>query len=120
MLICVIIWTRLDSQDIKDKKLDKIISPEIRSFLDKLLTQKKIEAQGALRDSMISDLNDRLEVRFNQLIVEHLSVAELETLAATAEEGPLAVQSFLRKTVKNIDELFAQAMQEFAETYLEG
>jgi len=69
---------------------------------------------------MISDLSDRLEVRFNQLIVERLSVEELETLASEADHGPAAVQKFLRKAIKNIDELFAEAMREFAIAYLEG
>lgn len=100
--------------------MEKIISPEIRSFLDKLLTDKKISAADPLREQMISDLNDRLEVRFNQLIIEHLSVQELDTLASVADEGADAVQGFLRKNVKNIDKLFAEAMQEFADAYLEG
>ena len=100
--------------------MDKIISPEIRSFLEKLLMDKKINAQGELREQMISDLYDRLEVRFNQLIIEHLSVAELDTLAEVSEQGTEAVQSFLRKNIKNIDKLFAEAMEEFKQVYLEG
>lgn len=81
---------------------------------------KKINAQGELREQMISDLYDRLEVRFNQLIIEHLSVAELDTLAEVSEQGTEAVQSFLRKNIKNIDKLFAEAMEEFKQVYLEG
>ncbi|HEX5429699.1 MAG TPA: hypothetical protein VFX17_01290 [Patescibacteria group bacterium] len=109
-----------------DKKIkeitivDKIISPEIRSFLEKLLSDKKINATGELKDQMVSDLNDRLEVRFNQLVIEHLSIQELDALAEVAEEGPEAVQQFLRKNIKNIDALFAEAMQQFAQAYLEG
>ena len=100
--------------------MDKIISPEIRSFLEKLLSDKKINATGELKDQMVSDLNDRLEVRFNQLVIEHLSIQELDALAEVAEEGPEAVQQFLRKNIKNIDALFAEAMQQFAQAYLEG
>ena len=100
--------------------MDKIISPEIRTFLEKLLVDKGIKTEGSLKEQMISDLADRLEVRFNQLVIEHLSVSELETLAAMAEEGPDAVQGFLRKSIKNIDKLFAEAMTDFAQVYLEG
>ena len=100
--------------------LDRIIPPEIKAFLEKLLMDKKINATGDLRDQMVSDLYDRLEVRFNQLIIEHLSVQELDTLAEVSEQGSEAVQSFLRKNIKNIDKLFAEAMQEFAQAYLEG
>lgn len=100
--------------------MDKIISPEIRSFLEKLLADKKINVEGSLKEQMISDLFDRLEVRFNQLVIEHLSVSELETLTAKADEGPEAVQSFLRSAIRDIDKLFAEAMREFASAYLEG
>jgi ubiquinone biosynthesis protein UbiJ len=100
--------------------MEKMISPEIRAFLEKLLADKKINVEGDLREQMISDLYDRLEVRFNQLIIEHLSVTELETLAELAETGQDAVQGFLRKSIKNIDKIFAEAMEEFAQIYLEG
>jgi hypothetical protein len=88
--------------------------------LEKLLTDKKINVEGSLKEQMISDLFDRLEVRFNQLVIEHLSVSELETLTAKADEGPEAVQSFLRSAIRDIDKLFAEAMREFAQAYLEG
>jgi hypothetical protein len=100
--------------------MEKIITPEIRAFLEKLLADKKIEVTGTLREQMISDLYDRLEVRFNQLIIEHLGVSELEALASVSEGGPEEVQAFLRKNIKNIDKIFAEAMDEFRAAYLEG
>lgn len=121
--LCYNLATCLNRKDNKIKlfiEMNKLISPEIRAFLEKLLVDKKINVSGELKEQMISDLYDRLEVRFNQLIIEHLSVTELETLATKAEEGPEVVQGFLRKSIKNIDELFAGAMREFAQAYLEG
>ena len=100
--------------------MDKIITPEIYMFLENLLIDKKIHVEGELKEQMIADLNDRLEVRFNQLVIEHLSVRELDTLADVATDGPQAVQSFLRKSIKNIDKIFAEAMDEFAQAFLEG
>jgi hypothetical protein len=100
--------------------MDRIIRPEIRSFLEKLLADKRINATGELKEQMISDLNDRLEVRLNQAVIEHLSVDELETLASLSDKGVEEVQSFLRQTIKNIDQVFAEAMNDFASAYLEG
>jgi hypothetical protein len=100
--------------------MEKIITPENRAFLEKLLLDKKINVEGALKEQMIQDLSDRLEVRFNQLVIEHLSVNELDKLGSLADEGVEAVQVFLRKNIKNIDVLFAQAMEEFRQAYLEG
>ena len=97
-----------------------MITPEIRSFLEKLLADKKISVSGDLKEQMISDLNDRLEVKLNQVVIEHLSVDELDTLASLADKGQDEVQSFLRKSIKNIDKIFAEAMHDFASAYLEG
>ena len=100
--------------------MEKLIRPEIRNFLEKLLTDKQINVEGSLREQMISDLNDRLEVRLNQIVIEHLSVDELETLTSLADSSPEEVQSFLRKSIKNIDQIFAETMQDFASAFLEG
>jgi hypothetical protein len=100
--------------------MEKIITPEIRVFLEKLLLDKKIDVSGELKEQMIADLNDRLEVRFSQLIIEHLSVDELDELGEIAEEGSDAVQAFLRKHIKNIDQIFGEAMSDFAEVFLQG
>jgi hypothetical protein len=100
--------------------MHKIITPEIRAFLEKLLTDKKVNVTGELKEQMITDLYDRLEVRFYQLVIEHLSVKELETLSELADKGQAEVQGFLRKSIKNIDGVFAQAMDEFGSAYLEG
>jgi len=100
--------------------MEKMISPEIRMFLEKLLTDKKITVQGPLREQMISDLNDRLEVRLNQVVIEHLSADQLEQMAKAAEEGQDAVRVFLRKHIKNLDKIMAEALNEFARIYLEG
>ncbi len=100
--------------------MDKQITPEIRAFLEKLLEDKKISVEGELKQQMISDLYDRLEVRFYQLVIEHLSVKELETLGELADKGQDEVQGFLRKHIKNINEVFGQAMKEFASAFLEG
>lgn len=99
---------------------NRIIPPEIKTFLEKLLEDKKIKVSDDLKEMMVSDLYDRLEVRFFQLIIEHLSPSELDTLSELASEGQEEVRAFLRKNIKDIDKLFAEAMEEFREAFLAG
>src|SRR3954465_2866343 len=99
---------------------NRIIPPEIQTFLEKLLEDKKIKVSDELKEMMISDLYDRLEVRFYQIIIEHLSPNELDNLSEVAEGGQDEVRSFLRKNIKDIDKLFAEAMDEFREAFLAG
>jgi len=101
--------------------MNENLRPEIRAFLEKLLEDKGIRVPDELKETMIADLNQRLQVRFMQIITEKLSVDDLNALDEVALSGGEAqVQSFLRSKIKNLDKLFADAMQEFGQAFLKG
>lgn len=95
------------------------INPEIRIFLENLLVEKDIEAEGELKEKMVSELHERLQTLFLQIIVEKLSPEELmalETPGKTADE----VQGFLLEKVPGLKDEFKRAMTEFRAAFLEG
>lgn len=101
--------------------MNQNIRPEIRAFLDQLLEKKAINVPAELKESMISDLNQRLQVRFMQIITDKLSTDDLISLDDVAfNDGEEKVQVFLREKIENLDELFADAMQEFGDAFLKG
>lgn len=101
------------------KKMTAQINPEIRIFLENLLVEKDIEAEGELKEKMVSELHERLQTLFLQIIVEKLSPEELmalETPGKTADE----VQGFLLEKVPGLKDEFKRAMTEFRAAFLEG
>lgn len=97
------------------------IRPEIRAFLEKLLDDKGIKVPQELKEAMIADLNQRLQVRLQQIVVEKLDTEDLNALDDIAlNKGQDGVQGFLREKIKNLDKLFADAMQEFGTAFLKG
>ena len=90
-------------------------------FLEKLLTDKAIDVPHELKEVMIADLHQRLQVRLQQIVVEKLKAEDLNALDDIAlNKGEDAVQGFLREKIKNLDKLFADAMQEFGKAFLKG
>ncbi len=100
--------------------MNENLNPQIRLFLESLLTERGIKVPADLREQMLSDLNDRLQVRFQQIITEQLSAADLKALDQTAPKGEATVQDFLRSKISNLDQLLIQAMAEFRQAFLQG
>jgi hypothetical protein len=101
--------------------MNEKMRPEIRAFLEKLLEDKGIKVPDELREAMLADLHQRLQVRFMQIITDKLSTDDLISLDDIAlNQGEDKVQVFLREKIKNLDKLFADAMQEFGEAFLKG
>lgn len=96
------------------------MDPQIKVFLDSLLAERQIDVPAELKETMIDELNQRLQVRFQQIITEQLSEQDLAALDELAPSGQEAVQAFLRTKIANIDQLLMQAMAEFRQAFLEG
>lgn len=100
-------------------RLDVPIPSEIRLFLEELLKEAKIDnPDPALKEMMIEDLYQRLQVRFTQVLVEHLSAEDMEAYASLAEADQVKALDFLKSKNNNMPQYFLQAMQEFRQTFL--
>ena len=84
-------------------RLDVPIPPEIRIFLEELLKEAKIDnPDPVLKEMMIEDLYERLQVRFTQVLVEHLEEQDLEQYAALTEEDQVKALEFLHLKNNNL------------------
>jgi Arc/MetJ-type ribon-helix-helix transcriptional regulator len=104
--------------------MESMVSPEARTFLEKLIEEKKFEnLSPALKESMIESLNKRLEAYILTAITEQLSAENADKLNALTEgEGSVPtsaeMQSFIKQNVPNAQEVIAKAMLEFRSVYL--
>lgn len=100
-------------------RLDVPIPPEIRLFLEDLLKEAKIDnPDPALKEMMIEDLYERLQVRFTQVLVEHLEADDMDKYAELAEQDQAKAMDFLKLKNNNMPQYFLQAMQEFRQVFL--
>ncbi len=100
-------------------RLDVPIPPELRIFLEDLLKDAKIDnPDPALKEMMIEDLYERLQVRFTQVLVEHLNEPELNEYEKLSGQDQVKAMEYLQSINNNIPEYFLQAMQEFRQTFL--
>lgn len=95
------------------------INPDIRVFLENLLLEKKITAEGELKEKMVLELHERLQTLFLQIIVEKLNPEELTTLETPGKSAE-EVQGFLLEKIPGLKEDFKQAMAEFRQAFLQG
>jgi hypothetical protein len=92
---------------------------ELRKFLEELLLEAKIDnPDPALKEMMLEDLYQRLQVRFMQVLAEHLEAEDLEAYTELAAEDQAKAMEFLRSKNNKLPEYFLQAMQEFRQTFL--
>ncbi len=100
-------------------RLDIPIPVEIRTFLTDLLKEAKIEnPDPALKEMMIDDLYERLQVRLIQVLAEHMEAKDLEKYEELAGVDQLKAMEFLQSKNNKMPEYFLQAMQEFRQTFL--
>ena len=100
-------------------RLDVPIPIEIRTFLTELLKEAKIDnPDPALKEMMIEDLYERLQVRFIQVLAEHLDEADLEKYEQLAAQDQGKALDFLKTKDSKMPQYFLEAMQEFRQTFL--
>lgn len=96
---------------------------EFRDFLEKLIEEKKYEnLSDELREVMIGSLYPRLQAYIFTAITKDLDSETLQELNRIIEGNinysQPEIQMFLRGRIKNIDEITAEAMLHFRDTYL--
>jgi hypothetical protein len=100
--------------------MDTTIKPEVYVFLQDLLADKGIKVDSEMERNMIEGLNDRLQMYFMQTLAEQLSETDMEKLNAVIPNGPQAIQDFITSKVPNTNELFAKAMADFRQVFLQN
>lgn len=95
-------------------------SQSISGFVDKLIEEKKIQdLDSEVLLQIKSDLMDRMEERINATILENIPSEKIEEFSdlldgSSAED----IQLYCRRNIPNLDEVIAQALLEFRNTYL--
>ena len=91
------------------------------NFLNKLLEDAGMDNVSAdVRQQMFTDLKNRLEDRFLATIIANLQEEQITTFRELLENGGDAdkINQFLSINLPNANELFAQSMLSFRDTYL--
>lgn len=97
------------------------MTPEIKKFLQGLLVEANLGGlEPKLEEELLRDLYVRLEDRLVLTAASKLNPEKLEEFKAMTDKGVPAeeVEKFLRENVANIEQVFAESMNEFREVYL--
>jgi hypothetical protein len=93
---------------------------DLGSFTDSLIANKGFDGLDAdVLAEVRSDLLSRLEDRVNAALLAHLPAeksSELEKLLDAGEDK--AIQDFISTSVPNVQEVIAEALMTFRQTYL--
>lgn len=99
------------------------MNPQIEKFLKELLRDANQTGLGeALESQMIQELYGRLEDRLIATAMNHLTNQQQDELEKMASDKKNLdkVEAFFRKNIANYDEIFAQALLDFRNLYIEG
>jgi hypothetical protein len=97
------------------------LDPAMVEFLNSCLEEKGIkDVPQDLHDQMVSDLADRLQDWLMQAVFAKLEEKDMPAMDELMEKGADQgeIMEYLQKTIPNIEQIFAAAMQEFKQTYL--
>ena len=99
---------------------NNVPGPEaLRVFLGQLLDDAGISPTPELKDSMIDDLEDRLNVHLTQALAGRLEPKDFEHFAKISETDPVAGQAFLSSKINNLPEIYQQALLDFRQAFLQ-
>ena len=101
----------------------EVLGPEMYEFLNSCIEEKGMgQASSELKEEMILDLAERLQAWLMQSVAKTISGQDAEALDKLTEQGASQqdIMAFLKQHIPNIEELFAQGMQEFKQTYLQA
>lgn len=97
------------------------MNPEIHTFLKDLLKDAdQTDLSPELEEQMIQDLNTRLEDRLILVAMDNLDIENQDKLAELSEANasPEDIQKFIQTNISNWEEVFANALIDFRNTYL--
>ncbi len=92
----------------------------LSEFIDRLIEEKRfaVTDTDVLRQ-IRSDLTERVEDRVNATILENIPTEKLEEFSAFLDRANAEqIQEYCRKNIPNLDELIAEALVGFRDTYL--
>jgi hypothetical protein len=96
----------------------------LKQFAEKLLQEKgtnDLDLDQAVLDQMKEDLISRLEDRVNAVTLTAIPSEKLEEFEQLIDKNSLeAAQKFVSDNVPNLNELIAQELLFFRDTYLKG
>jgi hypothetical protein len=96
------------------------IPQEIKNFLESILNDANMSAEGTLREEMIKELYARLDEYLTNVIVDKMPAEHLEAFIKINEEGKSKeeIDTFLRSNLPNAQEVFTNAFADFRDLYL--
>lgn len=101
---------------------DMQIPPEIRSFLEGLLEDAGVKAEGEMKEEMLRELFQRLDTYIITSIVEKLPPENLDEFIKMNEEkrSKEEIEQFVKAHVPSASEFFADTFLKFRQLYLGG
>ena len=99
------------------------MTPEIEQYLRELLREAgQTGLGGDLEKTLMADLYTRLEERLMLTALQHLTDEQQATLEKMAEDkkSQAEIQAFIQEKIPNYEEVFAQALIDFRNLYIEG
>lgn len=96
------------------------IPPEIRSFLESVLTDANMTLDEVTKEEMIKELYARLDSYLTTVIVDNIPAEHLEAFIKLNEDkkSKEEIDAFLRDKMPNSKEVFANAFADFRQLYL--
>ena len=97
-------------------------SASIDSFVDRLVDEKGLLGlDDEVLTQVKSDLTSRVEDKINAVILANMPDSKLEEFSQVLETGtPETIQAFCASTVPNLENIVAQALLSFRDTYVAG
>lgn len=98
------------------------ISSDIRTYLDNLLEDAGMVLTDELKESMIQDLNVRLEKKLIADALDNMNPEKVEEFIKLlqAQANSQQVDSFIKEHVPNAQELFTKSLVDFRDYFLKG
>lgn len=99
------------------------ISPEIRGFLADLMEEAEVFiTDPILKEENLQKLVERLDKLLSIRLASRLSDEQMQAFSKMNEEGKSKqeVDTYLRKNIPDVDNLFKDAFAEFRLLYVEG
>jgi hypothetical protein len=96
--------------------------PSLETFVDQLVVEKGLtNLDPEILAEAKRDLVNRAENRLNAAILEHIppeKISEFETLLDGDDSN--AVQSFVKASIPNLEQLVAETLMRFRQIYIQG
>lgn len=92
----------------------------MNEFVERLIMEKDFEnIDSEVREQIRQDLLERVEERINATILENMPTEKLEEFNALLNSANSdEIQSYCQKNISKLDEIIAESLVQFRDTYL--